>query len=169
VDFLKFRVVNRILWPALGVSFTLISAVYLLWPLVAAENGSILFLVIAGIITAGVCIFAGRLVAVRFKSAYISNSPDNAYTGMGVAMCYGAIGGMALGAVVFVFLFGQAMFFELIEPTVTFWDMIINSIILGASYGVMLGLMTGFLIGAAAAYQIHNGEDLTSDLTNRVN
>ncbi len=148
---------------ALGISFPLVSSVLLMWPLVRAEEGNLPMLWVAGAMTALVGFMVGRLLAQYLHRAYVSASPDSYYRCIGVAMWHAAVGGMILGGVVMAVLFGQGMMYGMIFPEVSFSVMVMNSLIIGASYGVMLGLMTGLITGGVAAYWLSQGYDVADD------
>lgn|GEM_PF-4593470 len=164
VRHITFAMVNRVLWMAMGISFSAVSTILLMLPLARAEDGALPMLWIAGGTTAIGGFLLGRFLAGYLERALVSAEPDSSYRCIGVAMWHGALAGMLLGAFVMAALFSQSMIFGLIFPEVGFGTMIINSLIIGASYGVMLGLMTGLITGAAAAYQTSRGEDLTAGL-----
>lgn len=152
---------SRIVWVLFGIYLSLLISIRLVSPM-ATEQGIEPYMVwwLGGAV-AVLAALGGNLAAGRNYSSTVKAEPEEPRECFGLSMAYSAISGLVLGALVSAVLFGFSAILGFIEVPNGLGSLVLNSMSLGGSHGVLSGLFVGFIIGGYAAYGLYEGKDVS--------
>lgn len=157
---MKTENLNKIVWLTLGLVISTWGVLTLFAPLALAQDSpaTSVWLVGAATLAAGVAL--ARYVGDRQYRAFVNAEPDTVFKCVGVAMAYHSMGGLFLGTVILGALFGQGLVLGLVHPIAGPGVVMLNSALIGASYGVLTGILAGLVVGGADAVRLSRGEKI---------
>lgn len=153
---------NNIIWLTLGLVISVWGVLTLFVPLALAQDSPATSVWLVGATTLFLAVVVARYVGARQYRAFTNAEPDTVFKCVGVAMAYHSMGGLVLGAVTLTALFGQGLAFGLVHPIAGPGVVMLNSALIGASYGVLMGILAGLVVGGADAVRVSRGEPIRS-------
>ncbi len=156
----KTENLNKIVWLILGLVISGWGVLTLFAPLALAQDSPAPRVWLVGAATLVGSVALARYLGERQYRAFLDSEPETVFKCVGVAMAYHSMGGLFLGTLTLGVLFGLGMVLGLVHPIAGPRIVMLNSALLGGSYGVLMGIMAGLVVGGADAVRLSRGEKL---------